>query len=253
MGTVSRRVRVLNGAFDAITLDQTVDAVFETLRAGRRGWLSTVNVHTLMAMRRNPDLQSYIDRSSIVVADGQPLVWCAPLFGGRLPERVTGIDLVDVLCARAAATGVGVFVLGSSERLLERALLALRRRHAGLRIAGLSGHYPEGSSDTRVSAINASDAGILLVGMGTPRQERFIESHWDRLRVGVAIGVGGSFDVIAGARLRAPRWVGRMGLEWLVRLLQEPRRLFPRYLSANSEFCMLIMREVFVRSRGPRT
>jgi len=253
MGALSRRVRVLNGEFDAITLEQTVDAVFASLRARRRGWVSTVNVHTLMAMRRDPALQSYIDRSSIVVADGQPLVWCAPLFGGRLPERVTGIDLVDALCARAAASDVGVFVLGSSERLLERALLALRRRHAGLRISGLTGHYPEAAADSRVAAIGASGADILLVGMGTARQERFIECHWERLQVGVAMGVGGSFNVIAGARLRAPRWVSRMGLEWLVRLVQEPARLFPRYLSANSEFCLLIMRQVFLRSRGPRT
>jgi len=257
MGTLSAvaaplrggRTRILNGEFDAVTLEEAVDAVFASLRAGRRGWLSTVNVSMLMAMRGDPGLQSYVDRSAIVVADGQPLVWCAPLFGGRLPERVAGIDLVDALCARAAASDVGVFVLGSTERLLERALLALRRRHAGLRIAGLPGHYPDDAAASRVAAIHASGAQILLVGMGSPRKERFIEAHWNALEVGVAIGVGGSFDVIAGARLRAPRWVRRMGLEWLVRLLQEPLRLFPRYLTSNSRFCLLIVRELATRGR----
>ena len=129
------------------------------------------------------------------------------------------------------------------------ALGALRRRHAGLRIAGLSGHYPADAAASRVAAIDASGAQILFVGMGSPRQERFIEAHWNALHVGVAIGVGGSFDVIAGARLRAPRWVRRIGLEWLVRLLQEPLRLFPRYLSSNSRFCGLIVRELATRGR----
>lgn len=241
---MKRRVRILNGEFDALTLPQTVDAVFGRLASHRRGWLSTVNVTTLMAMREDPMLQSFVDRSALVVADGQPLVWCAPLFGGRLPERVTGIDLVDALCARAAASGVGVFLLGSTERLLERALRALQRRHAGLEISGSNGHYPAAAALDRVEAINRSGARILLVGMGSPRQERFIETHWSRLGVEIAIGVGGSFDVIAGARLRAPRWASRMGLEWLVRLAQEPRRLFPRYLAANTRFSGLILQEL---------
>jgi N-acetylglucosaminyldiphosphoundecaprenol N-acetyl-beta-D-mannosaminyltransferase len=245
MGRLKRRVRILNAEFDALTLPQTVEAVFARLDAHRRGWLSTVNVTTLMAMRADPALQSFVDRSAIVVADGQPLVWCAPLFGGRLPERVTGIDLVDALCARAASSGVGVYVLGSTERLLERALRALRQRHAGLGIGGSSGHYAPASATERADAIRASGARILFVGMGSPRQERFIETHWERLGVEMAIGVGGSFDVIAGARFRAPRWASRMGLEWLVRLVQEPRRLFPRYLAANTRFSLLIVQALF--------
>jgi N-acetylglucosaminyldiphosphoundecaprenol N-acetyl-beta-D-mannosaminyltransferase len=253
MGPLSRRVRILNGEFDALTLGETVDAAFAWLREGRRGWLSTVNVSTLMAMRRDDSLQSYVDRSTIAVADGQPLVWCARLSGERLPERVTGIDLVDALCARAAACGVNVFMLGSTEPLLARALAVLRRRHPGLRVAGLGGHYPETAAASRVAAINASGAAILLVGMGSPRQERFIDEHWERLRVGVAVGVGGSFDVIAGVRMRAPRWVGRLGLEWLVRLAQEPRRLLPRYVSANSRFCVLIAFELARSARRARS
>ena len=245
MGRLSGRVRLLNGEFDALTLAETVDAVFAMLDAHRRGWLCTVNVTTLMSMQRDPALQAFVDRAAIVVADGQPLVWCAPLFGGRLPERVTGIDLMEALCERAAATDTGVFLLGSTERLLDRALGALRRRHRQLRISGASGHYPAESSLDRVAAINASRARILLVGMGSPRQERFIETHWRQLGVDVAIGVGGSFDVVAGARYRAPRWLRAMGLEWLVRLAQEPRRLLPRYMAANSRFCVLIAKELF--------
>ncbi|HWH84130.1 MAG TPA: WecB/TagA/CpsF family glycosyltransferase [Burkholderiaceae bacterium] len=234
------RVRILNGHFDPLTMAETVDAVFKMIRSGARGWLCTVNVSTLMAMRRDPTLQTFAERASIVVADGQPLVWCAPLFDGHLPERVTGIDLIDALCERAAAAGAGVYLLGSTAELLARALHDLRSRHPRLHVDGADGYFDAAGAAVRADAIRASGAAILLVGMGSPRQESFIAEQWERLGANVAIGVGGSFDVLAHARFRAPRWLRRAGLEWLVRLLQEPRRLLPRYLATNTQFCALI-------------
>ena len=244
---MTARVHILNGAFDALTLAQTVDAVFAVLHAGRRGWLCTVNVATLMTMRRDARMQTFVDRACIVVADGQPLVWCAPLFGGRLPERVAGIDLIDPLCERAAAEGAGVYLLGSTGLVLDRALLALRTRHPNLLITGADGYFSEEAEARRADAIRASGARILLVGMGSPLQETFIRRHWGGLGVGVAIGVGGSFDVVAGARFRAHPWMRRLGLEWMVRLVQEPRRLLPRYLSTNWTFCSLVLEKIVSR------
>ena len=169
MDPLNRRVRILNGEFDPLTVDETVRAVFDSLAAGRRGWVSTVNVTILMAMRQDRMLQSYVERSAIVVADGQPLVWCARFLKAPLPERVTGIDLVDALCARAAVSDVAVFALGSTEPLLDRALATLRSRHPGLRISGLSGHYPRDAAAARVAAINASGARLLLQGICKPQ------------------------------------------------------------------------------------
>ena len=237
---MKERVAVLNGRFDPLTLDETVDAVFAALRTGERGWLCTVNVATLITMRTNRKLQSFVDRSFLSVADGQPLVWCARLFGGCLPERVTGIDLVDALCRRAAAEGKNVYLLGSTPRLLAKALSRLRQRYPELLIDGADGYFSAEGAPARVDTIRARGVSLLLVGMGTPRQESFIEDHWDRLGVGLAMGVGGSFDVVAGARFRARPWIGRVGMEWVVRLVQEPRRLLPRYLTTNSMFCVLI-------------
>ncbi|MDQ6680554.1 MAG: WecB/TagA/CpsF family glycosyltransferase [Pseudomonadota bacterium] len=241
------RVRILNGMFDTFTLQETVTAVFAGLASKTSGWLCTVNVSTLMAMRRDPALQAFVERASIVVADGQPLVWCAPLFGGDLPERVTGIDLADALCQRAAAEGVGVYLLGSTPPLLDKALERLRSRHPALRIDGADGYFAAHSAESRADAVRTSGAAILLVGMGSPLQEAFIARHWDRLGVRMAIGVGGSFDVLAGARVRAHPWLQRAGLEWAVRLVQEPRRLLPRYLVTNTFFCLLIAEAVMVR------
>lgn len=246
---MKHRVPILNGSFDPLTLAETVDAVFDSLSADNAGWLCTVNIATLMAMRRNAPLQSFVDRAAIVVADGQPLVWCAPIFDGRLPERVAGIDLVDALCVRAAAANEGIYALGSTEQLLQQALANLRRRHPSLRISGAGGYFSAEAASSRAEAISNSRARILLVGMGSPLQEEFINAHWDRLGVGMAIGVGGSFDVLAGARLRAHPWLRRAGLEWLVRLAQEPRRLLPRYATSNTRFCLLIAGAMLARLR----
>jgi N-acetylglucosaminyldiphosphoundecaprenol N-acetyl-beta-D-mannosaminyltransferase len=243
------RVQLLNAVLDPLTEQETVDAIFHTIETGRRGWVCTVNVSMLVATRRNPPLQSFVDRAMLAVADGQPLVWCAPLFGGRLPERVTGIDLMDSLCRRAAQTGCKVYLLGASERILGKALHGLRERHPGLRIDGSHGYFAADVAACRAASIRASGASLLFVGMGSPRQEAFIAEHWEQLGVNVAIPVGGSLDVAGGAVMRAPRWTQRMGLEWLVRLLQEPRRLLPRYLVTNTLFCLLILEAVATQVR----
>lgn len=244
---MSARIRILNGSFDPVTRDQAVDAVFAAIRAGKRGWLCTVNVATLMTMRGNRRLQSFVDRAAWVVADGQPLVWCARLFDATLPERVAGIDLLDALCRRAAEENRLVYLLGTTSSLLEKTQANLRRRHPGLEVVGASGFFPREEWPARAEAIRASGASLVFLGMGTPRQEFFIDEEWERLGANVAIGVGGSFDVIAGARFRAHPWIGKLGLEWTARLVQEPRRLFLRYLLTNSMFCLLVARALVLR------
>ena len=231
-----KRAQILNARFDPLTLTQTADTAFQLLNAGQRGWLATVNVSILMMMRSNQRLQQFVDRAALVVADGQPLVWCSRWLGQGLPERVTGVDLVDALCQRAAASGKRVFLLGSQHDTVETLASRLRSRHRNLQIDFSDGYFRGDESEARVALINASGADILFVGMGVPRQEYFLEDNWERLKVGLAIPVGGSFEVLAGQRLRAPRWVQRVGMEWLFRLVQEPRRLFARYVVTNTQF-----------------
>lgn len=244
---MSPRVAILNAVFDPLSRDETVQAVFRAIETGPRGWLCTVNVATLMMMRESAWLQGFVNRAALVVADGQPLVWCAPLFGGRLPERVTGIDLIDALCKRAVADGRGIYCLGATPSLLAATLDRLRERHPGLRIDGADGYFAPEAATARAEAVRASGADLLFVGMGSPRQETFISEQWERLGVGMAIGVGGSFDVLGGARFRAHRWIGQLGLEWLIRLLQEPRRLARRYVVTNTRFCLLIAETAIAR------
>jgi N-acetylglucosaminyldiphosphoundecaprenol N-acetyl-beta-D-mannosaminyltransferase len=243
-----KRVKILNATFDPLTLTQTVDEAFQMIENRKRGWLATVNVSILMMMRSDRRLQGFVDQAALVVADGQPLVWCSRWLGPRLPERVTGVDLVDVICQRAAAEGKRVFLLGARPATVEKLAEALAARHAQLQVDFADGYFDRDEAAARVALIHASRADILFVGMGVPLQEYFLAQHWDRLGVSVAIAVGGSFDVLAGERARAPRWVQNVGLEWLFRLVQEPRRLFVRYFVTNTQFACLLFDALVRRS-----
>jgi N-acetylglucosaminyldiphosphoundecaprenol N-acetyl-beta-D-mannosaminyltransferase len=235
------RARILNADFDRLTLDQSVNVIVEHLRAGERGWLCTVNVAVLMMMREDPFLQSFVDRAAFVVADGQPLIWVAPIFGASLPARVTGVDLVYALSRRAAREQLSVGLLGATARIVDAVGERLTEMYPELRICYTGdGYFSEHEAAGRAEEIRAAGTDILFVGMGVPRQEQFIDQQWGRLGTKLAIGVGGSFDVLAGLRVRAPEILQRSGMEWAFRLAQEPRRLWRRYLVTNSRFIYLI-------------
>lgn len=245
---VLKRVRILNGAFDPWTLQETVDRVAAFIESGQRGHVATVNVAILMMMRSDPRLQRFADSASFVLADGQPLIWASRLLSRPLPERVTGVDLVDALCARAARDGFGVYFLGARRDVVEAVAARMTGEHAGLRISGIAdGYFSSAEEPERARAVAESGARLLFVGMGVPRQEHFLEDRWSELGVNVAIGVGGSFDVIAGLRRRAPRFVQRIGMEWMFRLVQEPRRLWRRYLVTNTLFTYHMLGELLSR------
>lgn len=245
----ARSTQILNGRFDRLQMSQVVDELFETIHAGKRGVLCTVNVAILMMMRSNPRLQSFVDFARWTVADGQPLIWASHLTQQPLPERVTGIDLIDLLCARSVHEHVGVYFLGADEATLRTAVDVLRSRHTGLDVRGYAnGYFGPQEAAQRARAVADSGAELLFVAMGVPRQEYFIEEQWQNLGARVVIGVGGSFDVVAGLRKRAPRFLQRAGLEWAYRLAQEPHRLFRRYLVTNSLFVGLMSRNVIAHA-----
>ena len=245
---LSNRVRILNGQFDRLTLSEAADQLMSSITRGERGWLVTVNVAILMMMRDDPFLQQFAERARMVVADGQPLVWVAPLLGQPLPERVAGVDLVGELSSRAADAGVPIYLLGAGPTVAEAVAESLRSQFPKLEIAGTAdGYFTEDEAPARARAIRESGACILFVAMGVPRQERFIEKYWDDFGVNLAVPVGGSFDVLAGQRARAPRMVQKIGMEWAFRLAQEPRRLFKRYLVTNAQFTGLVGRELLSR------
>jgi N-acetylglucosaminyldiphosphoundecaprenol N-acetyl-beta-D-mannosaminyltransferase len=239
-------VRLLNSRFDPITIGETVERVASLIHGGGRGYLCTVNVAILMMMRADPRLQRFVDDAAIIVADGQPLIWSSRLLARPLPERVAGVELVELLCERAARDGLGVYLLGGRKEVADQVAARLRQQFPSLVLSGVQdGYFGPEEAAARARAVAESGAHILIAAMGVPRQEYFIQEQWAALKVPFAIGVGGSFDVLAGLRSRAPALVQRLGLEWMFRLVQEPKRLWKRYLVTNAQFLYLMSREIF--------
>ncbi len=235
------RKTILNGSFDPVTTAETSDWATRLIKLGERGYICTVNVAILMMMSADSQLQKFVERASLVVADGQPIVWASRWLSQALPERVTGIDLIDSLAARAEKEQFGIYLLGATQEVIATTVTNLKLRYPQLNICGFDdGYFSATETSERVQAIRQSGAQILIVGMGVPRQEIFLEENWSDLGINLAIGVGGSFDVIAGKKKRAPLWMQKVGLEWLYRLIQEPQRLWKRYLVTNFKFIYLL-------------
>lgn len=244
------RVEVLGCPIDALDMRQTLERC-EQLIEGNGGPVQHVSVNAakLVAMQDDPGLREIVYGCDLISADGQSVVWASRLWGNPLPERVAGIDLMEALLAMAERNRYRVFVLGARPEVLERAVVELRRRHPLLVLAGYrDGYFDDGESENVCTEIRAARADILLVAMSSPRKEYWLSRHLDRLGVRFAMGVGGSIDVVAGVTRRAPPAAQRLGLEWLFRLVQEPRRLFVRYAVTNVRFLLTLQREL-IRSR----
>jgi N-acetylglucosaminyldiphosphoundecaprenol N-acetyl-beta-D-mannosaminyltransferase len=228
---------------DALTEADTLDRVATALSAGEGGRIVTPNLDQLRVSHPRADLRRIYADAQLVVADGMPLIWAARLQGTPLPERVAGSDLVWSLAELAAATGSPLFLLGGNPGAAEAAADNLRERHPDLRIAGTHcppfGFEADPTEVPRIrSMIDSSGAKIVFVGLGYPKQEILITDLLADLPQVWFLGCGVSLSFIAGDVARAPGWMQRSGLEWLYRLIQEPRRLLRRYLWDDPPFAM---------------
>lgn len=228
--------------------------VLEAARAQRSFGLTALATHGLMEAADDPALRRQVNRLDIVTPDGQPVRWALnALHHVGLEERVYGPDLTVEVCAAAAREGVGVYLFGSTRATCETMAAELRRRFPAITIAGIQpDRFREATPEEDVedaARMNGSGAGIVLVGRGCPRQERWVASHLGEeagaARVDAAmLGVGAAFDYIAGNLRRPPAWMQRAGLEWLFRLGLEPRRLWRRYVVYNARFSWRLVREL---------
>jgi len=230
-------MKILDCRFDPVSHEGALDWASEWLRSNKRGHVATVNVSILMAMRSSSELRDYVDKASLVVADGMPILWLSRLLGTPLPERVTGVDLVPDLCERAAREGAGVYFFGSEPGVAAKAVEVLREQIPSLKVAGCEhGYVPSERRNEVAKRIRDSGAKMLFVALGCPAQEQFIENHWDEMNVQLAVGIGSSFDFISGHKDRGPVWIRGIGLEWLFKLWCEPRRLWKRYFVCIPQF-----------------
>jgi len=241
---MDNRINIMNCRFNRITMGETLNQVKESILRDEQNFLCTVNVSILMMMRSNKLLSEIVRKAKWVVADGMPIIWVSRTQKNPLPERVTGVELVSEIAEVAANNGWGVYLLGGEFSVVEKVAAKLKSDKPGLIISGFAdGYFDDKEAIDRAAAVKKSGARILIVAMGVPKQEYFIDKHFKDTGVNFVIGVGGSFDVVSGKVKRAPKWIQKMGLEWAYRIKQEPKRLLPRYLKTNSLFIFLLLKD----------
>jgi N-acetylglucosaminyldiphosphoundecaprenol N-acetyl-beta-D-mannosaminyltransferase len=235
-----KRVELFGAKVDICTMDETVEAIMTRVERQQFTQHVVVNVAKLVNMQSDRKLADAVNGCDIINIDGMGVVWGARALGHNVPERVAGIDLFDRLLAAAACRRYPVFFLGATEDVLASAVAQCRTRHKSLEIAGSHHGYFWGNEREVVDAIRRSGARLLFVAITSPKKERFINDWGNDLGVDFVMGVGGTFDVVAGKVRRAPAWMQRCGLEWFFRTLQEPRRMWKRYLLTNSMFLLML-------------
>jgi len=250
----ARRSRIEIGKVqvDRVDLATAVDRIRGFLADGRAHQVTTVNLDFLRLAERDPLFMETINHAALAVADGMPLVWLSRLKGEPLAERVAGVELVEACCELAAETGAGVFLLGGGDGIADAAGCAIERRFPGLRVVGSYsppiGDFSPEQDRAIVQLIRDAAPRFLFVALGAPRQDLWIRQHLHELNVSVAMGVGCVLDLHAGVVNRAPGWMRATGFEWAFRLVQEPRRLWRRYVLND----MPMLARLLVSAAGER-
>ncbi|MDZ7724650.1 MAG: WecB/TagA/CpsF family glycosyltransferase [candidate division KSB1 bacterium] len=236
------RINLLGCPVDHMSISGCVQRLESAIIEKRQCHIVVINAAKLVKAQSDPDLRDVLWNADLVGADGVPIVWASRLMGDPLPGRVNGTDLMEKLIRLAAQKGYTIYFLGARQAVLKSAIDYVQTVFPNLNIAGYRHGYFETMNDEEetVLSINKADPDILLLGMGTPMKENWVKRHKNDLNVRVIHGVGGSFDILGGATRRAPRWMQETGLEWLFRLILEPRRMWKRYCITNTVFIFLM-------------
>ena len=245
----AERIDMMGCVVDNLTMEETLERVAGFIADGRPHQHVVVNVDKLVKARDDAQLRGIINDCDLVNADGMPVVWASRLLGVPLKERVAGVDLFESLMERSAREGWRVFLLGARAEVVARVRAVYEARYPGLVVAGhRDGYWTEAEEPDVAEQVRLAQADILCVAITSPKKERFLDRWQTHMRVPFAMGVGGTFDVAAGRIRRAPRFMQALGLEWLVRVVQEPRRMFRRYFIEDVAFFGILARALGVRA-----
>ena len=238
---------ILGVRIAATSYADTTDRVLASVRRGKSCYICCAAVNNIMEARRSPDYRIVMDQAALVTSDGMPLVWMLRWLGARSATRVYGPRLMELLLQAASDAGIPVGFYGGTDAVLRQLVSVAKQRHPRLEVA-----YAEAppfreltAEEDQRTTQSILDAGvrILFVGLGSPKQDRWMHAHQDRVPA-VMLGVGAAFDFLAGAKPQAPRWMQSSGLEWAFRLATEPRRLGRRYLTQNPKFVVLALAQL---------
>lgn len=243
-----KRIRIGNIPVDALTMKETLTLIHQGIAERQPLHHVVVNAAKIVNAQKDPELMESILNCDIINADGQAVVWASRILNKPLPERVAGIDLMQELVASAAEKKYRLFFFGAKEEVVRDVVDKYSRLYGPEIIAGYrNGYYNEEEEAVIAQQIAESRPHILFVAISSPKKEIFLDRYKHLFNARFIMGVGGSFDVVSGRVKRAPLWMQRNGLEWLFRTMQEPRRMWRRYLYTNTAFIMLVFREKFMK------
>ena len=246
----SARIPMFGCQVDNLSLDEAINRIQAMIDQGGTHRYFALNVHKVVVFRKFPELLRIANSSDLVTADGQPIVWASRRLGKPLRTRVAGVDLMSRLIELACERQYRIFLLGARADVLAETIEHYQKRYPRLQIAASRhGYWAEHEEGDVVRQVREARPHILFLGMSSPKKEFFTDRHLEELQVPFVIGVGGAFDLAAGVTRRAPRWMQRCGLEWFWRVLQEPRRLWKRYLQDGVQFAWIVMRELLRREK----
>lgn len=247
----NNRIKILKTTIDNLSMTETLQLVEKAIDNKEQLHHVVVNAGKIVSLQKDGELRESVNSSDIINADGQAVVWAAKFLNKPLKERVAGIDLMQNLVALSAKKHYKMYFLGAQEEVVSQMIEIYSQQHGKAVVAGYrNGYFKPEDEDKIVQDIVESGAHILFVAITSPKKENFLYKYRNELKaVNFIMGVGGSFDVIAGKTKRAPVWMQDVGLEWFYRFAQEPKRMWKRYLVGNSKFIFLVLKE---RIRGPR-
>lgn len=236
---------LLNTFINNVTMSETVEAIEQMIAADKKFYIVAINVDVVMKIEADPYLKKIVDDADMVLVDGKPLVWISKLHGRPLKEKVSGSDLVPLLCEVAAKNGYKVFIIGGKEGSAERAKQRLEEKLPDIKIVGTYappfGFEKDDAELERINRmISQAHPDLLITCFGCPKQEKWIYENIEKYDAKVSICAGATVDFLAGNVTRAPRWMSEHGLEWFYRFLQEPRRMFRRYFVDDMKIIGLI-------------
>jgi N-acetylglucosaminyldiphosphoundecaprenol N-acetyl-beta-D-mannosaminyltransferase len=254
-GIMARKQSLLFGFYlDALRMEEVLERCRTAILTRDRLLVGVVNAAKVVKVRSDPLLRNALTQCDLLLADGQSVVWASRLLGRPLPERVAGIDLFEKLLAFAQREHKSVYLLGATPQVLSRLQDELARRLPGLRVAGAHhGYFRDSEAADIADGIRQAAPDMLFLGMTSPKKELFLARFGASLDVPVLHGVGGSFDILVGLTSRAPEGWRRAGMEWAYRVLQEPRRLWWRYLTTNIAFVLMTAQELVRPTRAYRS
>lgn len=224
------RQKFMNTEIDNLTMQEALETIDALIQENKNAYVVTPNVDHIVQLETNKELQDVYANASLILTDGKPLLWIAKWYGTPIKEKISGSDLFPLLCDMAAKKGYSMFFLGAAEGVAAKAADNLMNKYKGLQVIGT--YSPPYGFENDSSEMNKIDAmikkarpDILIVGLGCPKQEKFIYNNYKKLGVPISLGLGASFDFEAGNIKRAPKWMANHGLEWLFRITQDPKRL----------------------------